>query len=169
MLRGLLVAGGTCALVAGVAVAGHAAQSTSGSTATAASASAAATAVSGDDLAGPALDGVGGAAAAAGERRRCAQVPEAIDRTRELERLLAAGADTPGSLAYLRHRIDTARSEHRDQLVSILDKRLDFRRQLASFLPERLALLQKAQTTICSSPVTASPSSSSPSSSSSSS
>ena len=46
--------------------------------------------------------------------------------------------------------IDTARSEHHDQLATALQKRLESRTQLATFLPRRLALLQTAQTTICS-------------------
>jgi hypothetical protein len=81
---------------------------------------------------------------------RCGKVPTAIRRTQDLEKRLAANASTPGSLAYLQHRIDTAHSEHKAELVARLQKRMEFRMQLAQFLPERLALLQKAETTICS-------------------
>lgn len=156
MLRGLLAAGGACALVAGAAVAGHAAQATSGTPATSATSvtstsatTLAGAAAGGDDLADLGRDGPG-AEVGAQSATRCAQVPQAITRTRQLEQRLAGDATTPGSLAYLRHRIDTARSEHHDQLATALQKRLEFRTQLAAFLPRRLALLQTAQTTICS-------------------
>jgi hypothetical protein len=90
-------------------------------------------------------------AAALGKRRGalCARVPRAITRTQDLEKRLAADASTQGSLAYLRARIDRAEAAHQDQLVTVLKNRLAFRTQLASFLPDRLALLQKAQSTVC--------------------
>jgi hypothetical protein len=160
MLKGLLAAGGACALVAGAAVAGTAAHATSASAPRAAASTDVAGISAGDDLL-TALDAAsGGTDAGAGTPSGtpaaarlppwCAKLPTAIQRTQNREKRLAADASTPGSLAYLQHRIDTVRSAHHDELVATLEKRMAFRRQLAAFLPQRLALLQKAETTICS-------------------
>lgn len=152
MLKGLLATGAAGALVVGAAVAGSAAQATSGNAPARATTSAAtsASSASTDDELLTALDSGSDATSAATRiPARCAKVPTAIQRTKDLEKRLAANASTPGSLAYLQHRIDAARSGHKDELVTRLQKRLEFRMQLAQFLPQRLALLQKAQTTIC--------------------
>jgi hypothetical protein len=90
----------------------------------------------------------------------CARVPRAIVRTRNLEKRLAGDASTQGSLAWLQTKIDKAEAAHQDQLVTVLENRLAFRKELASFLPQRLELLQKAQETICApAPAASSPSS----------
>ena len=85
-------------------------------------------------------------------RRRdvlCGRVPNAIVRTQNLEKRLAGNVSTQGSLAFLQARIDKAEAAHQDQLVTVLQNRLTYRKQLASFLPQRLELLQTARRTVC--------------------
>src|SRR3954468_8771440 len=165
VLKSILVAGGACALVAGVAVAGSAASSPSPSptvpaVAPAADANVAAAVVAADGDATAPADAA--EAATPGKRRDllCARVPNAIIRTQSLEKRLAAGASTQGSLAWLRARVEKAETAHHDQVVTVLKNRLAFRTQLAAFLPARLALLQKAQSTVCAPASAGSPSSS---------
>ena len=55
--------------------------------------------------------------------------------TQNLEKRLAADANTPGSLAYLQHRIDAAQAAHDTQLVTTLTNRMTYRKQLASVPP----------------------------------
>ncbi len=165
-LRTILLAGGACAVVAGVAVAGSAAGAGSVAPAVPAASAASlddaslASAVVAADTDATAPADPAAAAALAGRRDRlCARVPTAITRTQNLEKRLAADASTQGSLAYLQARIDKAEAAHSDQLVITLKNRLAFRTQLAAFLPDRLSLLQKAQTTVCAAPAPSSSSS----------
>lgn len=165
VLRSILLAGGACAVVTGVAVAGSAAGARSVAPAVPAAvasvddASLASAVVAADTDATAPAD-AGAARTLAGHRERlCARVPTAITRTQNLEKRLAADASTQGSLAYLQARIDKAEADHADQLVATLKNRLAFRTQLAAFLPDRLALLQKAQSTICAVPAPSSSSS----------
>jgi hypothetical protein len=154
VLKSILVAGGACALVAGVAVAGSATGAASSAPTVPA-----VTPVGDANLASAviAADGDTATPADAAEaqtlgRRRdllCARVPHAIIRTQNLEKRLAGNASTQGSLAWLRTRIDKAQAAHQDQLVTVLQNRLTYRKQLASFLPQRLALLQTARHTVC--------------------
>jgi hypothetical protein len=144
MLKALLVTGAATALVGGVAVAGNAAQTPSSPTATLAAAST--TPASADT-----------SSATTGERlkERCEDLPLRIQRTQALEKRLAGNASTKGSIAYLQARIDKARAAGDDALAAALEKRLEFRKALAGFLPHRLDLLNTASTTICSAPGTA--------------
>ena len=158
VLKFLGVAAGACALVAGAVVAGNAAHASPPAPAQARLAASdadlaqldAADASTAADVAGVA-NGV-----AHGRKRMCARVPRAIVRTQNLEKRLAADANTPGSLAYLQHRIDAAQAAHDTQLVTTLTNRMTYRKQLATFLPQRLTLLQTAQRTVCA-PSTGSP------------
>ncbi|HYJ75855.1 MAG TPA: hypothetical protein VEV65_09670 [Kineosporiaceae bacterium] len=168
VLKSILVAGGSCALVAGVAVAGSAAGAPSSAPSVPAVAPAGDTALASAVIAadGDSATPADTAAAQTLGRRRdllCARVPRAITRTENLEKRLAAGASTQGSIAYLEGRIATAQTAHQDQLVTVLQNRLTYRKQLASFLPQRLELLQTARRTVCA-PAPAPSSSSSPSS-----
>jgi hypothetical protein len=149
VLKTLGIAGGACALLAGAAVAGTAANATPG--APVAAAPAAQTRLADADTGELALDAAGDGTATDGGRRQalCARVPKAVVRTQALEKRLAADASTKGSLAWLRTRIDEAKASNRDQVVTVLQNRLEYRTALAQFLPQRLALLQKAQTTVC--------------------
>jgi hypothetical protein len=164
VLKSILVAGGACALVAGVAVAGSAASSPSPSptvpaVAPVADANLAAAVVAADSDATTPADAA--EAATLGKRRDllCARVPNAIIRTQSLEKRLAADASTQGSLAWVRARVEKAETAHHDQVATVLKNRLAFRTQLAAFLPARLALLQKAQATVCAPASAGSPSS----------
>lgn len=143
MLKGLLAAGATCALVGGVAVAGHAAQAPS-----AAGAPAAARVALTSSTTAPAAAGTA-TTAKPRANQRCERLPQRIARAEKLERTLAAGASTTGSTAHLRGRIDKARAAHNDRLVATLQKRLEFRTALQRFLPQRLELLRTASTTVC--------------------
>jgi hypothetical protein len=152
VLKSIAVAAGACALVAGAAVAGNAAHASPPAPAQAG------TAVSDADLTDLAGTDPGTGAAPAGapagavgqiRPKLCGRVPLAIERTQNLEKRLAADVGTPGSLAYLRHRIDAAQAAHETQLTATLTARLTYRKQLAVFLPQRLTLLQTAQTTVC--------------------
>src|SRR4051812_40478268 len=145
VLKSVGVAAGACALVAGAAIAGSAAHA-----APAAASPAAASAAASPAAASPAAGATSaGVAAGRAHRKRCARVPTAILRTQNLEKLLAADASTKGSLAYLQRRIDTAEAAHRTALTAELKNRLTYRRQLATFLPQRLTLLETARTTVC--------------------
>jgi hypothetical protein len=161
-LRTILAAGGACALVAGVVVAG----SMAGAASMAPAASvppggdvqlASAVLAASDDTALPTSASV--RALGAHRDLLCARVPNAIVRTQNLQKRLAGDASTQGSLAWLQAKIDKARAAHEDQLVTVLENRLVFRKELASFLPHRLELLQKAQGTICAPAPATSPSS----------
>lgn len=155
VLRTIILGGCASALVAGAAVAG-----TSSHPASAAPPAASASASSDDvSLASAEVGADNDSAATTGDaqvqalgrhrERLCARVPSAITRTQNLEKRLAAGPSTQGSLAYLQARIDAAEAAHHDRLVTTLKNRLAYRTELASFLPDRLQLLQKAQTTVC--------------------
>jgi hypothetical protein len=163
-LRTILGAGGACALVAGVVVAGSMAGATSMAPAMAEPAGgdvqlASAVMAASDDAATP-TPAAGVQALASHRDLLCARVPHAIVRTQNLEKRLAGDASTRGSLAWLQTKIDKAEAAHQDQLVTVLENRLAFRKELASFLPRRLQLLQKAQGTICApAPAASSPSS----------
>jgi hypothetical protein len=161
LLKSIAVGAGACALVAGAALAGNAAHASAPAAAAGqaqlAAAGQAQLAASDADLTelaanagmpAEAADGAGGAAVQ-GRPKLCARVPLAIERTQNLEQRLAADVNTPGSLAYLQHRIDGAQAAHNTQLVTTLTNRMTFRKQLAVFLPQRLTLLQTAQRTVC--------------------
>jgi hypothetical protein len=156
-LKTLLVSGATCALIAGAAVAGHASEATStlspasGQAASPAAGNAAvASAVLTAESDGSTPSDVATQTLAAHHQRLCARVPKAIVRTQNLEKLLAANASTKGSLAWLQAKVNAAEAAHQDQRATALKNRLAFRKELASFLPHRLDLLQTAQRTICS-------------------
>ena len=147
MLRSLGITAGACALVAGAALAGNAAT-------TPAAAPPAPTTVVAADAGATGLEAelVAGTASTDLPARRdllCARVPHAILRTQNLEKRLAGDASTKGSLKWLQAQVDKAEAAGRTQAVTVLKNRLAFRTQLAQFLPQRLALLQKAQATIC--------------------
>jgi hypothetical protein len=165
VLKSIVVAGGACALVAGVAVAGSAAGAAPSGPAVPAVAPVGDTVLASAPTPPPATPADTAAAQTLGRRRDllCARVPRAITRTQNLEKRLAGDASTKGSLAYLQARIDKVEAAHQDQLVTVLQNRLTFRKQLASFLPQRLELLQTARRTVCAPPPAPS-SSSSPSS-----
>jgi hypothetical protein len=162
-LRTILAAGGACALVAGVVVAGSMAGAASMAPAASAPPGgdvqlASAVLAASDDTALPTSASV--RALGAHRDLLCARVPNAIVRTQNLQKRLAGDASTQGSLAWLQAKIDKAQAAHeKDQLVTVLENRLAFRKELASFLPHRLELLQKAQETICAPAPAASPSS----------
>jgi hypothetical protein len=163
-LKTILAAGGACALVAGVVVAGSMAGAASTAPPVPAPAGgdvqlASAVIAASDDAASPTA--AAAAEALASHRALlCARVPNAIVRTQNLEKRLAGDASTQGSLAWLQTKIDKAKAAGQDQLVTVLENRLAFRKELASFLPQRLALLQTAQRTICAPmPTASSPSS----------
>jgi hypothetical protein len=156
MFKGLLATGAACALVGGVAVAGHAAQTPSGAAspvaltaaapAAAAPAAAAAAAAEADQVTGTTAGKLAGKLT---RKQRCELLPGRIARTQKLEKTLAAEASTQGSIAYLKARIAKAEAAHDDTLVARLTARLQFRTALQGFLPQRLELLKTAQTTIC--------------------
>ncbi len=154
MFKGLLATGAACALVGGVAVAGHAAQGPSApatvalttgaapAPAAAAAAPVAAAAAEADQVAGTTAGKLTG-------RQRCELLPGRIARTEKLEKTLAGDGSTQGSIAYLKARIAKAQTAHDDALVARLTARLQFRTALQTFLPQRLDLLRTASTTIC--------------------
>jgi hypothetical protein len=153
MFKGLLATGAACALVGGVAVAGHAAQASAGSsggsstialttTATPAAATEAAAAAEADQVAGT-------TAGKLTRKQRCELLPGRISRTEKLEKTLAGDVSTQGSIAYLKARIAKAEAAHDDALVARLTARLQFRTALQAFLPDRLQLLRTASTTVC--------------------
>jgi hypothetical protein len=159
VLKSIAVAAGACALVAGAAVAGNAAHASPSvpSAAQARSADVDLTALGGSDVGtdpgtAPGAAGTANGAVGQGRVKMCARVPLAIQRTQDLEKRLAADVTTPGSLAYLQRRIDVAQATHKGQLVTTLTNRMTYRKQLATFLPQRLALLQTAQRTVCAPP-----------------
>src|SRR4051812_47567445 len=163
-LRTVLAAGGACALGAGVVVAGSMAGGASTAPAVPAPAGgdvqlASAVIAASDDAAAP-TSAAGAQALASHRDLLCTRVPNAIVRTRNLEKRLAGDATIQGSLAWLQTKIDKAEAAHQDQLVTVLENRLAFRKELASFLPHRLELLQTAQRTVCAhAPTASSPSS----------
>jgi hypothetical protein len=104
--------------------------------------------------AGVALTGVPGAAATTIPddgvlhqrlERFCTRVPHLIERGEKVQPRLAGDADTRGSLAWLRARVDKAEDEGRQRAVRRLERRLERRTELAERLPERLENLRKAQ------------------------
>ena len=153
MLKGLLATGAACALVGGVALAGHAAEAPSAGTVALTTTPAAGVPAAGttaDVQAAAAADEVAGVTTAtAAKKQRCERLPTRIARTQKLEQVLAADASTKGSIAYLRARIQEATAAHHEEQVEALNRRLEFRTALQGFLPERLALLKTASTTIC--------------------
>jgi hypothetical protein len=92
-----------------------------------------------------------GASAADGTRlearmtKACQRVPPAIERTRKLQQRLGAEAGTRGSLAWLAARQARAAANDKDDRAQLLASRLEFRRELAGILPDRLTWLQQAQ------------------------
>ncbi len=151
VLRSLGIAAGACALVAGSALAGHAA-GTSGAAPPQAPAATPAQVQAADadtvELAALADDT---ATAADGQRRAklCARVPNALLRTQNLQKRLAGDASVRGSLAWLEAQATSAEAGGRTGLATVLRNRLAFRTELAEFLPQRLELLQKARSTVC--------------------
>jgi hypothetical protein len=150
---------GALAIVAGVAVAGTAAQASGApAVAPALPASAAVAPATGEteliELAALGADTTPGAKRADGARvdLLCARVPNAVQRTQNLQARLAGDASTQGSLAWLSAKAAAAEKANRDELATVLKNRLAFRTQLAQFLPHRLELLQKAASTVCASP-----------------
>jgi hypothetical protein len=153
-LRTVLVVGGTCTLLAGAIAAGSMARAEPTAPVPADSDIALASAVVADvDDEATVTSGTTTSEAAQALASRpdllCARVPEAIVRVQNREKKLAAGASTPGSIAYLQARIARAEAAHQDQLVELLEKRLEFRKALVPFLPQKLAVLEKAQRTVC--------------------
>lgn len=151
MSKVLVAAAGACALIAGAAVAGNAAQE---SPSAPAAAPAAQVRITDPELAGLTADedtATSAAPVATRQPRRalCARVPKAIARTQALEKRLAADASTKGSLAWLKAKADAAQAAHQTELATSLERRLAFRKELAQFLPHRLELLQTAQKTVC--------------------
>jgi hypothetical protein len=154
MLKGLLATGAACALVGGVALAGHAAQTPGGGTVALTTTPAATVATAAGTTArlqaAAAADDVAGlTAATAGKKERCERLPTRIARTQKLEQVLAADASTKGSIDYLRAWIQEATAAHHEEQVEALNRRLEFRTALQGFLPQRLELLKTASTTIC--------------------
>ena len=144
MLRSLGITAGACALVAGAALAGNAATTPPPAPTTVVAADAGATGLEAELVAGTASTDL-----TARRDLLCARVPNAILRTQNLERRLAGDASTKGSLVWLQAQVDKAEAAGRTRAVTVLKNRLAFRTQLATFLPQRLSLLQKAQTTVC--------------------
>lgn len=152
MLKGLLATGAACALVGGVALAGHAAEAPSAGTVALTTTPAASVPAAGTTAgvqAAAAADEVAGVTTAATKKQRCERLPTRIARTQKLEQVLAADASTKGSIAYLRARIQEATAAHHEEQVEALNRRLEFRTALQGFLPQRLALLKTASSTIC--------------------
>jgi len=152
MLKGLLATGAACALVGCVALAGHAAEAPSAGTVALTTTPAASVPAAGTTAgvqAAAAADEVAGVTTAATKKQRCERLPTRIARTQKLEQVLAADASTKGSIAYLRARIQEATAAHHEEQVEALNRRLEFRTALQGFLPQRLALLKTASSTIC--------------------
>ena len=78
--------------------------------------------------------------------RFCTRVPHLVERVEKVQPRLAGDADTQGSLAWLRARIDRAEEQDLQRVVRRLERRLERRTELAERLPERLENLRKAQT-----------------------
>jgi len=78
--------------------------------------------------------------------RFCSRVPALVERGEKVQPRLAGDAETRGSLAWLKARIDKAEGEGRQRAVQRLERRLERRTELAGRLPERLETLRKAQT-----------------------
>ena len=76
----------------------------------------------------------------------CTRVPHLIERGEKVQPRLAGDADTKGSLAWLRARVDKAEEQGRDRAVRRLERRLERRTELAERLPERLERLRTART-----------------------
>jgi hypothetical protein len=153
--RSVALAAGALTLVAGAAVAGSAAQAAPTAPVAVAPVAPAPAAAGGDagdagdaELAALATDTEKGAAGAH-RKLACARVPNAVTRTQNLQKRLAADASTRGSLAWLGAKVAAAEKADRAELATTLKNRLAFRTELAQFLPHRLALLQKASSTVC--------------------
>ena len=157
MSRSIAVTAAACTLVAGAVVAGVAAQASPAAPAVApqAQVQAQVQAVAEADITAlAAVDedaATGATAATVGQRRRalCARLPQAITRTQDLQKRLAADASTQGSLSWLSAKVAAAEKANRGGPATVLENRLAFRKELAQFLPHRLELLQKASSTVC--------------------
>jgi hypothetical protein len=77
--------------------------------------------------------------------RFCGRAPTLVERAGKLQPRLAAGADTPGSLARLKARVAKAEQDDRSRRARVLQRRLERRTELAKRLPERLETLRAAQ------------------------
>ena len=79
--------------------------------------------------------------------RACARVDKQLQRAQKVQTRIAADASTRGSIAFLQARIDRAKQAGQDDLATVLDLRLQMRRQIADQLPQRVDLLEQAQQT----------------------
>ncbi len=94
--------------------------------------------------AGSGRQGQGGAGAAR-VQRLCQHLPDAVQRTQRRQRLLAAGADTRGSLAWLRDQADQAERAGHPEIARLLRDRLRVRQDLGTLLGDRMTALNDAQ------------------------
>lgn len=79
--------------------------------------------------------------------RACSRVDKQLARAQKVQTRIAADASARGSIAFLQARIDRAEQAGQDDLVTVLDLRLQMRRQIADQLPARVDLLKQAQQT----------------------
>lgn len=101
-----------------------------------------------DDLAPSVLAGEPGDAAQGwGPRLEevCRRVPVRIEGVKAAQDRLAAGARTPGSIAFLQARIDRAEAAGQADTARLLGNRLAVRRDIGALLPDVLLRLQDSQ------------------------
>lgn len=79
--------------------------------------------------------------------RVCQRVDRQLERAQKVQTRIAADDRTKGSIAFLQARIDRAEKAGQDDLVSVLEIRMQLRKQVAGQLPQRVELLQQAQQT----------------------
>ncbi|MFI7216460.1 hypothetical protein [Micromonospora maritima] len=76
-------------------------------------------------------------------RLLCSRVPNLQIRADKLVVRLQAGADTPGSVAWLKARADQARANGREELATVLDNRVVVRTNLLPVLKNQQQNLPK--------------------------
>ena len=96
-------------------------------------------------MAAPGASAADGTQLKARMTKACQRVPQALERTRKLQQRLGADAGTRGSLAWLAARQAKAAANDQDDRARMLASRLEFRRELAGILPDRLTWLQQAK------------------------
>jgi hypothetical protein len=75
----------------------------------------------------------------------CARVPNLQRRVDDLLERLPAGADTPGSIAWVQARADRARDNGREELAAALDDRATVLTERLDVLPARQARLAELE------------------------
>jgi hypothetical protein len=78
--------------------------------------------------------------------RACLRIPNLTIRTNNLIERITGDAETRGSLLWLQAQIDRAETQGREQLVTVLENRLEVRTATVPVLEQRLEGLAKLST-----------------------